>query len=100
MCATERKLVIYLTIGAVARVFRQFIGENDRLKVVGLGVLGRFIQAEQLARVADLPTKDQAIGLAMALMQWPIAQLARTLNEIPARVVRAVAATQAGKQTD
>lgn len=86
--------------GAVARVFREFIKEkeNEALVVKGLGVSGEFVDADQLKRIADLPTKDQAISMLMALMLAPTEKLARTLNEVPTKVTRVVAAVRDQKQ--
>ena len=84
--------------GAVARVFREFVKDNEDLVVKGLGVSGEFVEADQLKRIADLPTKDQAISMLMALMLAPTEKLARTLNEIPTQVTRVVAAVRDQKQ--
>ena len=77
--------------GAVARVFRDFIKENEALVVKGLGVSGEFIDADQLKRIASLPTKDQAISMLMALLLAPTEKLVRTLNEVPTKLTRVVA---------
>ncbi len=84
--------------GAVARVFREFVKDNEDLVVKGLGVSGEFVEADQLKRIADLPTKDQAISMLMALMLAPTEKLARTLNEIPTKLTRVVAAVRDQKQ--
>lgn len=84
--------------GAVARVFKDFVKENEDLVVKGLGVSGEFVEADQLKRIADLPTKDQAISMAMALMLAPVEKLARTLNEVPTKVTRVVSAVAQQKQ--
>jgi large subunit ribosomal protein L10 len=81
-------------LGAVARVFRNFSKENKELIVKGLVVSGEFIDASQIDSVADLPTRDQAISLVMALMLAPVEKLARTLNELPTKVTRVVAAVK------
>ncbi|MDG2353241.1 MAG: 50S ribosomal protein L10 [Gammaproteobacteria bacterium] len=84
--------------GAVARVFKDFVKDNEDLVVKGLGVSGEFVEADQLKRIADLPTKDQAISLVMALMLAPVEKLVRTLNEVPTKVTRVVAAVRDQKQ--
>ncbi len=84
--------------GAVARVFKDFVKENEDLVVKGLGVSGEFVDADQLKRIADLPTKDQAISMAMALMLAPVEKLTRTLNEVPTKVTRVVSAVAQQKQ--
>jgi large subunit ribosomal protein L10 len=78
--------------GAVARVFDNFVKDNENLVVKGLGVSGEFVEASNLKRIASLPTKDQAISMTMALMLAPIEKLARTLNEVPTQVTRVVSA--------
>jgi large subunit ribosomal protein L10 len=84
--------------GAVARVFNNFVKDNEDLVVKGLGVSGEFVEANQLKRIADLPTKDQAISLVMALMLAPVEKLTRTLNEVPTKVTRVVSAVAQQKQ--
>ncbi len=84
--------------GAVARVFKNFIKENEGLVVKGLGVSGNFVDSNELKRIADLPTKDRAISLVMALMLAPVEKLARSLNDIPAQVTRVISALAQQKQ--
>ena len=84
--------------GAVARIFRNFIKENEALVVKGLGVSGEFVDADQLKKIASLPTKDQAISMLMALMLAPTDKLVRTLNEVPTKLTRVVAAIRDQQQ--
>lgn len=84
--------------GAVARVFKNFVKENEDLVVRGLGILGDFVEASELKRIANLPTKGQAISLVMALMLAPVEKLARSLNEVPGQVTRVVLAMVQQKQ--
>lgn len=84
--------------GAVARVFKDFIKDNEDLVVKGLGVSGDFVDASELKRIASLPTKDQAISQLMALMLAPTEKLARTLKEVPTKITRVVAAVRDLKQ--
>ena len=84
--------------GAVARIFRNFIKENEALVVKGLGVSGEFVDADQLKKIASLPTKDQAISMLMALMFAPTEKLVRTLNEVPTRLTRVIAAIRDQQQ--
>jgi len=84
--------------GAVARVFNDFVKENEDLVVKGLGVSGDFVEANELKRIAALPTKDQAISLVMALMLAPVEKLARSLNDVPGQITRVVSAVAQQKQ--
>lgn len=84
--------------GAAARVLKEFAKGNDKLVVKALSVSGQLLAASEIDRLAKLPTKDQAISMLMSVMQAPITKLARTLNEIPGKLVRTVAAIRDDKQ--
>jgi len=84
--------------GAVARIFYNFIKENEKLIVKGLGVSGNFIEADKIKSIADLPTKDQAISMVMSLMLSPVSKLTRTLNNIPTKLTCTLAAVRDQKQ--
>lgn len=84
--------------GAAARVVKDFTKENDKLAVKALSIGGQLLAASELDRLAKLPTKDQAISMLMSVMQAPVTKLVRTLNEVPGKLVRTVAAIRDDKQ--
>lgn len=84
--------------GAAARVITDFAKENSKLEVKVVSIGGKLLEAGDVERLAKMPTKDQAISLVMALMLAPVEKLARTLNEVPTKVTRAVAAVRDQKQ--
>ena len=84
--------------GAAARVVKDFTKENDKLVVKALSISGQLLEASELDRLAKLPTKDQAISMLMSVMQAPVTKLVRTLNEVPGKLVRTVAAIRDDKQ--
>ena len=84
--------------GSAARVIKDFAKENEKLVVKALAVGGQLLAASELARLASLPTKDQAISMLMSVMQAPITKLARTLKEVPGKLTRTVAAVRDQKQ--
>jgi len=84
--------------GAVGRVIKDFAKGNDKLVVKAVAVGGSLYPAEDIERLASLPTKEQALAMLMGVMQAPIAQFVRTVAEPTAqfvRVVKAVADKQA-----
>jgi large subunit ribosomal protein L10 len=83
--------------GCAARVLKDYAKENDKLVVKALSVSGQLLAASELDRLASLPTKDQAISMLMSVMQAPVTKLARTLNEVPGKLVRTVAAVKDAK---
>ncbi len=84
--------------GAAARLVKNFSKDNDKLiaKVIAIG--GEVLPIEQLDALSKLPTRDQAIALLMAVMKAPTEKLVRTINEVPAKMVRTVAAVRDQKQ--
>jgi large subunit ribosomal protein L10 len=83
--------------GCAARVLKDYSKENDKLVIKALSVSGQLLGASEIDRLASLPTKDQAISMLMSVMQAPVTKLARTLNEVPGKLVRTVAAVKDAK---
>ncbi|OFE10990.1 50S ribosomal protein L10 [Pseudohongiella acticola] len=84
--------------GAAARVLKDFAKGNDKFEVKALSIGGKLLGADQLDALASLPTYDQAVSLLMSVMLAPVTKLARTFNEVPTKVTRAVAAVRDQKQ--
>jgi large subunit ribosomal protein L10 len=84
--------------GAAARVAKDFAKAHDRFSVTMLSVGGELLEPSEIDKLASLPTRDQALGMLLSVMQAPITKLARTLNEVPGKLVRTVAAVRDQKQ--
>ena len=84
--------------GAAARVLKDFAKENDDFEIKALSVGGQLMDASQIDVLAKLPTLDQARSMLMSVMLAPVTKLARTINEVPSKVTRAVAAVRDQKQ--
>ena len=84
--------------GASARLFKDFAKEQEAFEIKALSVGGKMLPAEQIDALAKLPTRDEALALLMAVMQAPVTKLVRTMNDIPGRVTRVVAAVRDQKQ--
>ena len=83
--------------GSAARLVKDFAKEHDKLVTKMLAVGGVMLPANELDRLASLPTKDQAISMLMSVMKAPTEKLARTLKEVPGKLVRTVAAVRDAK---
>jgi large subunit ribosomal protein L10 len=85
--------------GAAARLVKDFAKEHERLvaKLVSFG--GEMLGAADLDRLAKMPTRDQALSMLMAVMKAPTEKFVRTLNEVPGKLVRTVAAIRDQKQS-
>ena len=74
--------------GASARVVRDFIKEHENLNVRALAIQGHLLQASQLAQVANLPSRDEALAQLLSVMKAPITKMVRTMAEPYAQCVR------------
>jgi large subunit ribosomal protein L10 len=84
--------------GAAARLVRDFAKDCDKLVTTAIAVGGTLHGADQLAAVAKLPTKDEAISSLMSVMNGPVTKLARTLNEFPSQITRVINAVREQKE--
>ncbi len=84
--------------GGAARVIDSFSKENKSLvvKIVSLG--GKLLSPADIKAVASLPTRDEAIAQLMSVMKAPAEKLVRTMNEVPSKMVRVLAAIKDQKE--
>jgi len=85
--------------GAAARLIREFSKDHEKLVPKLIAVGGELIDPSDIKRLADLPTYDQAISMLMAVMKAPVEKLTRTINEVPGKLVRTVAAIRDQKES-
>lgn len=84
--------------GAAARIFKEFVKVNEKLKVKALAIENQLLPPEGLNTLASLPTRDEAIALLMSVMKAPITKLVRTMAEPQAKLVRTIAAIRDAKE--
>ena len=83
---------------ATAKVLALFAKDNDKL-VVKAGAMANFVMDEKgVKALAAMPSREELLAKLMATMQAPTAQFVRTLNEVPARLVRTLAAVRDARQ--
>lgn len=83
--------------GSAARLLKDYTKTNDKLVVTLVSVGGQMMGASDLGRLASLPTRDEALAMLMGTMKAPIGKLARTINEVPGKLVRTLDAVRAAK---
>lgn len=84
--------------GSAARVIKDFAKEHKKLEVKLVSVSGRVLPASEIEALAKMPTYEQAISILMATMKAPVQKLASTLNEVPSKLVRTIAAVRDAKE--
>jgi len=83
---------------SAAKVLSAFAKGNDKL-VVKAGAMPNVVMDEAgVKALATLPSREELLAKLMATMNAPIGQFVRTLNEVPARLVRTVAAVRDAKE--
>ena len=83
---------------AAAKVLSAFAKDNDKL-VLKAGAMPNFLMdASGVKALASMPSRDELIAKLMATMQAPITQFVRTLNEVPGKLVRTLAAVRDQKE--
>ena len=83
---------------AVAKVLNDFAKGHEKFVIAGGGMPGQVMSTKQIAALAALPSRDELIAKLLGTMQAPITKLVRTLNDVPSKLVRVLAAVRDAKQ--
>ena len=83
--------------GAAARVVRDYAKSNDKLIVSFVAFDGQAMDAPAIERLANLPTREEALGTLASVLLAPVTRLARTIAEPHAGLVRVVDAMRTGR---
>jgi len=83
---------------AVAKVLNDFAKGNEKFVIAGGAMPGQLMSMKQIAALASLPSRDALIAKLLGTMQAPVTKLVRTLNDVPSKFVRALAAVRDARQ--
>jgi large subunit ribosomal protein L10 len=83
---------------ATAKVMNEFAKGNDKFVIRAGAMPNAVISAKEVVALASLPSREELLAKLMGTMQAPIAQFVRTLNEVPSKFVRALAAVRDAKE--
>ena len=92
------KMVGPLTYGigrdpvAVAKVLNDFAKGREKFVIMAGAMPGTMMSPKDVAALAALPSRDELIAKLMGTMQAPVTKFVQTLNEVPSRFVRTLAA--------
>lgn len=84
--------------GSVGRVAKEFAKGHNRFQVRMIALSGQLLEPTEIDKVAKMPTYDEAISLLMGTMKAPLQKLTSTLNEVPGKLVRTIAAVRDTKE--
>ena len=83
---------------AVAKLMSKFAKDNDDLKITIGAMNGELMDESTIQNLSKLPGRDELIAKLIGTMQAPIQKMVTTLNEVPAKAVRTLAAVAQEKE--
>ena len=83
---------------AGAKVIAEFSKENELFVIKGGAMANATMSDKDVKALAMLPSREQLLATLMGTMQAPVAKLVRTMNEVPGKFVRTLAAYRDQKE--
>jgi large subunit ribosomal protein L10 len=84
--------------GAAARVIKAFAKDNEKLIATLVSIGGEVLPGKDLEKVANLPTRAQALSQLLGVLKAPIQKFVSTLAAPNQKLVRTIAAVRDAKQ--
>ena len=83
---------------AVAKILDKYAKEFKSLEIKAGSMSGALLSESEIKALAQLPSRDELLAKLMGTMQAPIAKFVQTLNEVPSKFVRGLAAVKDAKE--
>lgn len=83
---------------AAAKVLHEFAKGNDKLVIKAGSMANYVMDANGVKSLATMPSREELLSTLLGTMQAPITQFVRTLNEVPTKFVRGLAAVRDAKE--
>ena len=83
---------------AAAKLLHEFAKGNDKLVIKGGSMPSYVMDTEAVKALAAMPSREELLAKLLGTMQAPIATFVRTLNEVPTKFVRGLAAVRDAKE--
>jgi large subunit ribosomal protein L10 len=83
---------------ATAKVLNEFAKANEKLVIRAGAMPNAVISAKEVTALALMPSREELLAKLLGTMQAPIVKFVRTLNEVPARFARTLAAVRDKRQ--
>ena len=85
---------------AAAKVLSDFSKTNDKFLIRVGAMPNQVMSAADVSVLAMMPSRDELLSKLLGTMQAPIAKFVQTLNEVPTKFVRGVAAVRDLKEQE
>jgi large subunit ribosomal protein L10 len=83
---------------ATAKVLSDFAKANEHFVIKAGGMPNSVISAKEVTALANMPGREQLLATLLGTLQAPVAKFVQTLNEVPGRFVRTLAAVRDQKE--
>src|SRR5690554_531336 len=83
---------------SAAKVLAGFAKTNDKLAIQGGALPNSLLSQDGVKALATMPSREELLSKLLGTMQAPITQFVRTLNEVPTKFVRGLAAVRDQKE--
>ena len=83
---------------AAAKVLHAYAKGNEKLVIKAGMMPNHLMSAKEVGSLATMPGREELLAMLMGTMQAPIAKFVQTLNEVPAKFARTVAAVRDQKE--
>jgi large subunit ribosomal protein L10 len=85
---------------AAAKVLHTYAKGNDKLVIKGGAMPNYLMNAKEVGNLATMPSRDELLAKLLGTMQAPVAKFVQTLNEVPGKFVRTLAAIRDQKESE
>jgi large subunit ribosomal protein L10 len=79
---------------AIAKVLNEFAKSNDKFVIKSGAMPNKVMSTSNIEALASLPSRDELLAKLLGTMQAPITKFVCTLNEVPTKFVRGLAAVR------
>ena len=83
---------------AGAKVLSEFAKENEQFVIKAGAMPNAVMSVQEIKALAQLPSREQLLATLLGTLQAPMAKLVRTLNEVPGKFVRTLAAVRDARE--
>ena len=79
---------------SAAKVLSEFAKANDKFIIKAGAMPDQVMDVNSIQALATLPSREELLSKLLGTMQAPVAKFVRTLNEVPTKFVRGLAAVR------
>jgi large subunit ribosomal protein L10 len=79
---------------AGAKVLSAFAKDNEKFVIKGGAMPNQLISVKEVKALAALPSREELLAKLLGTMQAPVVKFVQTLNEVPGKFVRTLAAVR------